>query len=338
MKRGVLLLLTLWVVGLRAESLELAWPTPNRAWLEGRPIRDFIQPTESGEPESGCFGCVRSNGYQFHEGIDIKPVRRDSRGEPLDDVFAALPGVVRYVNLRPGESSYGRYIVLEHPSVTPAIYTLYAHLASVAPGIAPGAQVQRSQVIARMGHSAGGYAIPLARAHLHFEMGVMVTRDFQSWYDWKKFRSPNEHGIWNGMNLMGFDPLDFLRKFRARQVSGFQDYFSKMQPAVRVRIATKTVPDFVARYPSLLTRPLPPGSAVAGWEITCNWTGLPFAWTPLTPAEVAGLASNQPMIAWADFDLQRYHHCKSIVRVRGSGYVPGTDLGIVLQQLFGLRD
>ena len=123
----------------------------------------------------------------------------------------------------------------------------------------------------------------------------MVTRDFQSWYDWKKFRSPNEHGIWNGMNLMGFDPLDFLDKLRARRVNDFQDYFAQMQPAVRVRIAIGMVPDFVARYPSLLTKPLPPTGLVAGWEITCNWTGLPFAWTPLTPAEVTGLAPNRPL-------------------------------------------
>jgi len=331
------LLFALIATALREEQLELVWPTANPAWSEGRPIKDFIQPTESGEPESGCFGGVRSNGYQFHEGIDLKPLRRDARGEPLDHVFAVLPGVVRYVNLRPGESSYGRYIVLEHTGVSPSIYTLYAHLANVAPGIAPGANVERGQIIAQMGHSAGGYPIPLARAHLHFEMGVMVTREFQAWYDRKKFGSPNEHGIWNGMNLMGFDPLDFFDKFRGRRVAGFQDYFAQMQPTVRVRIATGCVPDFMARYPSLLAKPLPPTGIVAGWEITCNWTGLPFAWTPLTPAEVVGLPPDQPVVTWADVESQRRHPCKSLVRERGTGYVIGSDLEMVLQQLFGPR-
>jgi murein DD-endopeptidase MepM/ murein hydrolase activator NlpD len=336
--KKIFLLFALVATALRAEQLELVWPTANPAWSEGRPIQDFIQPTESGEPESGCFGGVRSNGYQFHEGIDLKPLRRDARGEPLDHVFAVLPGVVRYVNLRPGESSYGRYIVLEHTGVSPSIYTLYAHLASVAPGIAPGASVERGQIIAQMGHSAGGYPIPLARAHLHFEMGVMVTREFQAWYDRKKFGSPNEHGIWNGMNLMGFDPLDFFDKFRGRRVAGFQDYFAQMPPAVRVRIATGRMPDFVARYPSLLTRPLPPTGAVAGWEITCNWTGLPFAWTPLTAAEIAGLPPGQPVVTWADVESQRKHPCKSVVHERSSGYTPGADLETVLQQLFGPRN
>jgi peptidoglycan LD-endopeptidase LytH len=338
MKKGLLLFMLAVVAALPAEQLELAWPTPNRAWLEGRPIQDFIQPTESGEVESGCFGCVRSNGYQFHEGIDLKPVRRDARGEPLDQVFAMLPGMVRYVNLRPGESTYGRYIVIEHTGVMPAIYTLYAHLASVAPGIAAGATVERGQVIAQMGHSAGGYPIPLDRAHLHFEMGVMVTREFQAWYDWKKFSSPNEHDIWNGMNLMGFDPLDFFDKFRAHEVNTFQEYFAQMRPAVRVRIATGRVPDFVMRYPSLLTKPLPPVGAVAGWEIECDWTGLPFRWTPLAPNETSGLVPDQPVVTWADLESQRMHHCKLLVRPQDTGYAIADDLEIVLQQLFGLRD
>jgi hypothetical protein len=336
--KKIFVLLVLAVAALRAERIDFAWPTPNRAWIEGRPRPDFIQPTESGQTESGCFGCVRSNGGQFHEGIDLKPVQRDARGEPLDQVFAVLPGVVRYVNLRPEKSTYGRYIVIEHPGMTPAIYTLYAHLANVAPGVAPDARVGRGQAIAQMGHSAGDYSIPLERAHLHFEMGVMVTRDFQAWYYWKKFPDPNEHGIWNGINLMGFDPLDFLEKFRAKQVDNFQDYFARMQPAVRVRIATSLVPDFVVRYPSLLKKPLPPDGRVAGWEIVCDWTGLPFAWTPLAPAEITGLAPNQPVVMWADLESQRLHHCKTLVRPLGSGYAIVGDLELVLQQLFGLRN
>lgn len=323
---------------LQGQRLDPVWPTPNPAWSEGRPIRDFIQPTESGEVESGCFGCVRSNGDQFHEGIDLKPVRRDAHGEPLDHVFAVLPGVVRYVNLRPRESTYGRYIVIEHTRVTPAVYTLYAHLASVAPGIAAGAGVERGQIIAQMGHSAGGYPFPVERAHLHFEMGVMVTRDFQSWYDWKKFPDPNEHGLWNGINLMGFDSLDFFNKWRAHKVDNFADYFAQMSPAVRVRLATGRVPDFVTRYPSLLTKPLPPAGGVAGWEVACDWTGLPFRWTPLEAKDVAGLAPDQPVVVWADVESQREHPCKTLIRPRGSGYAICSDLATVLQQLFGLRD
>jgi len=319
-----------------APRLEFVWPTPNPAAARGKPIQEFVQPTVSGEAESGLFGCVRSNGAQFHEGVDLKPLQRDARGEPLDQVLAAMAGIVRHVNARAGESSYGRYVVIEHPDASPAVYTLYAHLRGIEPGIRPGVRVTAGQIIARMGRSAGGYSIPKDRAHLHFEIGLMVTRDFQAWYQWKKFGSPNEHGAWNGMNLMGFDPLDWFGQFRAGRIGGFQQYLDNMKPAVRVRVVTSRVPDFIQRYPTLLRRSMPLG-LVAGWEIECNWSGLPFAWTPLTSSETLGQRAGTVQILAVDSAITRAYRCKSLVRQRGGRNAPGPDLEEVLQQLFGLR-
>lgn len=319
-----------------AQRLELAWPTPNTAFRDGKSIAAFIQPTESGEVTSGLFGCVRTNGTQFHEGLDLYPMARGRSGEATDKIFAALGGVVRHINTKPGASSYGRYIVLDHPGVTPAIYTLYAHLSAVAPGLKIGDRVGLGQVIATMGRSAGGYTIPKDRAHLHFEFGLRVTDDFASWYRFRKFGSPNDHGLWNGMNLLGFDPLDFFTRFRAREVNNFQEYLAREPAAVTFRIATSRQPDFVRRYPSLVTGPIPMGG-VAGWEIKLNATGLPFAWTPLSATEVAGLGANGVRITKVDPDLIRTHRCKALVTARGTGYVPARDLTTLLQQVFGLR-
>jgi murein DD-endopeptidase MepM/ murein hydrolase activator NlpD len=332
---GMVLLLALTAAAQAGERIAIVWPTPNDAFAEGKPLGAFIQDAGSGDPESGGFGCVRSNGYQFHEGIDIKALNRDRHGEPIDDVYAAMDGVVRYINPHPGDSSYGRYVVLEHPDLTPAVYTLYAHLTRTVPGLSPGVRVARGQVIGTMGHSAGGYAIPRERAHLHFEIGLMVTRDFQTWYATKKFGSPNEHGLYNGMNLMGFDPLDFLRQFRARTVNNFQEYLAQMEPAVRVRLATRRTPDLVQRYPALLTKE--PPMVVAGWDIKFNWTGLPIALTPLSAAETAGLTPDQPVFLDVNTDSERRHHCKSLVVSRHGGWTAGKDLEIVLQQMFGIR-
>ena len=318
-----------------ADRVDIIWPTANPAWANGKPLGDYLQHAGSGDPESGAFGGVRNGGMHFHEGLDIKCLARDRRGEPTDSVVAAMAGVVRHVNSAAGESSYGRYIVLEHPGETPAVYTLYAHFARIV--VHEGESVAQGQVLGVMGHSSGGYMIPAERAHVHFEIGVMVARDFQAWYDRRKFGSRNDHGAWNGMNLMGFDPLDFLNQWRARRVNTFQDYFTKMEPAVRLRLATHRTPDFVTRYPSLLTKPLPLGP-VSGWEIKCNWTGIPFAWTPLTAAEVIGLSPDVPVIVEANTELARRERSKSIaVARRGGGWAVGKDLEIVLQQLFGLR-
>lgn len=316
-----------------ANRIEIVWPTPSTDWAEGHPVRDFLQHAGSGDAESGGFGGVRSGGSQFHEGIDIKPVSRDRRGEPTDSVFAAMSGVVRHISSNPGNSSYGRYVVLEHPDMAPGVYTLYAHLARIAPGLRIGATVEMRQILGAMGHSSGGYVIPRDRAHLHFEIGLMVTRRFQSWYDARKFGSRNEHQLWNGMNLVGIDPLDFLNEWRSRRVNNFEQYFAAMEPTVRLKIATSQMPDFITRYPALLTKPLP--QAIAGWEIKFNWTGLPFSWTPLVPMEVIGLPAGQPVIIDANAAEERRQRSKSMAVMRHGRWTPGSDLQTVLQQLFG---
>ena len=336
MQRIVLILSSVFLaVGVSAQRIEIQWPTPNPAFEQGKGFEAWAQPTVSGDPESGLFGCVRSGGTQFHEGLDIRPVGRDRRGEPTDQIVAAMDGVVRNANSQAGESNYGRYLVLEHPEMSPAIYTLYAHLAKIEPGIRAGVTVKRGQVIGTMGRSAGSGGIPRERAHMHFEIGLMMTQDFESWYGWKKFGSRNEQGLWNGMNLMGIDPLDFLRDWRTHKVDNFQQYFDQLRGVVRVRIATNRVPDFITRYPALLRKPM--SGVVAGWEIECNSTGVPFAWTPLTAADVTGMRPGGVQVVSVESALVRAYHCKSLVKPHGAGYVPGADLTTMLQQVFGLR-
>lgn len=337
MRRFLFTLLFLFssLLAVKAARIEFVWPTPNKAWEQGKGIEAFIQPTVSGDPESGLFGGVRSGGTQFHEGLDIKCIQRDRHGEPTDPVFAAMDGVVRHVALRPGESNYGRYIVIEHPGLSPAVYTLYAHLARVEPGIRPGTTVKAGQVLGVMGHSSSG-SIPRDRAHLHFEIGLRVSDNFDLWYHSKKFGSVNEQGNWNGMNLMGFDPLDFLRQWKAERVEDFQQYLDHLRPVVRVRVVTNRMPDFIQRYPTLLKKPLPTG-LVGGWEVACNATGLPFAWTPLTTNEVAGRPSGDVDILSVDAAAVHSIRYKSLIKTRHGSSIPGTDLEIMLQQVFGVR-
>jgi len=317
-------------------QLELVWPTPNTAYAEGKSIETFVQATASGDPASGLFGCARSGGQQFHEGIDLNPVKRDARGEALDDIFAAMPGVVRHINVRAGESNYGRYIVIEHADVHPAVYSLYAHLSAVSPGLKVGGFVKAGQVIATMGRTSGSGTIPRERAHLHFEIGLLATRQFHSWYAWKKFGSQNEQGLYNGMNLMGLDPLDFFNQFRSRKVSGFLDYFAQLPVVARVRVATKFVPDLVLRYPQLLTSEVP-SAGLAGWEIKLSATGLPFSWRPLSATDVLGYRTNEVRLSEVDSEALRRCRCKSIAVLKSGKFRPGSDLATMLQLVLGLR-
>lgn len=316
-----------------ASRIEIGWPTPNPAYLENRPLEAFVQPTESRAISSGLFGCTRTKGRQFHEGVDLRPLRRDSRGEATDEIFAILPGVVRHINRRAGDSSYGRYVVLEHPDQVPAVYSLYAHLSSLRAGLKVGDQLSLGDILGIMGRSAGGYSIPKDRAHLHFEIGLRLSDDFQQWYEGRKFSTRNQHGVWNGMNLLGVDPLEFYRLFRQQRVNHFGDYFDQLAAALRVRVVRPGTPDFVRRYPSLLARA--PEGEPAGWEVTVDRYGMPFSWRPLTVRETMGMRRGDVDIVWTNDSLLESCRCKRLVtRLRGRA-VPDRDLEILLQLLFG---
>lgn len=333
MRAAFFLCLLVTVRGWSAE-LPLAWPTPNPAWSQGRGLESYVQPTASGEINSGLFGGTRSGGRQFHEGIDLKPIRRDAKGEPTDAIFAIMDGVVRHLAHAAGSGGYGRYVVLEHPGAKPAVYTLYAHLGSIDPALRLGGAVKRGQVIGIMGRSAGGYTIPKERAHLHLEIGLMMTQTFAAWYAGRGFGSPNQHGLWNGINLMGVDPLEIFNALRNGKVDSIAEYFEDMKPVLRVRIASMRIPDFTERYPSLVERR--EGAFVGGWDIWINSTGLPFRWRALEPADVKDWKSGEVRLFDLDERAIAAARSRSLVSRRRGVAVPGEDLETVLQQLFGV--
>jgi peptidoglycan LD-endopeptidase LytH len=160
------------------------FPTANRTLLDpdGGAERFYVG-TQGKEWTSGQFGCVRSDGYKFHEGDDIRCLTRDRRGEPIDEVMAAADGEVAYVNHHPGLSNYGNYIVLRHRMDAIETYTLYAHLSEIAPGIAPGAAVKTGQRIATMGRTSNTrQSITKERAHCHFEINLVANERFSEWF------------------------------------------------------------------------------------------------------------------------------------------------------------
>jgi len=283
----------------------ILWPTPNPAFMQGGALAAWAQDTGTGDPHSGLFGCVRDDGHKFHEGIDIKCVQRDKKGEPLDAVSAALAGRVVYIEMVAASGDYGRYIVLEHPSADVPVYTLYAHLSAIAPGLKVGQTVAAGETIATMGHS-GTENIPVTRAHLHFEIGLRLTDNFQFYYDQEKLPGKNAHGNYNGINLIGSDPQAFFEQARTGKFQNFADYFRAMPTAFTLRVTTAHVPDFATRYPALLAKPVPM-SGVAGWDVAFTWYGMPKQMTPLPPG-TPGLGA-PGAVALVSYDRAQFTGC-----------------------------
>ena len=114
-----------------------------------------MRPTAPDKPwTSGSFGCVRNDGQRMHEGLDIRHLLTDKHGEPADPVMAAADGTVVYFNVKPSLSNYGNYIVIRHVVEGIEIYSLYAHLSAIQPGLKVGQPVKAGEVIATMGRTS----------------------------------------------------------------------------------------------------------------------------------------------------------------------------------------
>ena len=319
---------------LKAAPLVLVWPTPNTAFQEGRPAADYLQPTQSGKPESGGYGCVRNNGARFHEGVDLKAVRRDSKGEPIDPVFAIMDGKVAYINQRPGKSSSGRYLVIEHTGQPLALYSLYAHLRRIQPNLKTGSSVKAGDALGTMGRSAI-YSIPKSRAHLHLEIGLQLSDTFQKWYDLKDFENPNEHGNMNGLNLIGFDSLAFFSMFKNKQRIDIGEYIKKQPVAFTLRVLTRKTPDFVRRYPSLLEGTYSDDSLAAGWDVDFTAFGFPIKWKPVLMEDLLEpWNENRVILLHWQTGLLNPVSCRDTISPDGS---MGANLRQILELLFEFR-
>jgi peptidoglycan LD-endopeptidase LytH len=280
--RVFLLILSSFVLAATARALDICLPTANDALLRPGGDADFFQPTVEGTVESGMFGCVRVNGHRFHEGIDIKCLQRDRRGEPIDPVHAAADGEVAFINTRPGLSNYGRYVVLQHRWDDVQVSSLYAHLSEVTRGLVAGQPVKKGQVIGVLGHSANTReGIPRDRAHLHFEINFLLNPNFYIWYPKHDPDAP-PFGNFNGKNLIGLDAAAFLRAYAANRKLNFAQYVSQQPIAFTALVGARPWP-WLTLHPEQVQ---PANGTPIAYEISLTYWGMPVAVSPRTAGEI----------------------------------------------------
>jgi murein DD-endopeptidase MepM/ murein hydrolase activator NlpD len=205
---------------------------------------------------------------RFHEGIDIRCLHRDTRGEPLDDVRAIADGKVVHTNQVPGYSNYGRYIVIEHDWNGSPYYSLYGHLSEIAVGV--GQRVNRGERIARMGHTGEG--LNQARAHVHLELNLMFSRNFESWHD-RNFRDPNHNGIYNGINLAGLDIARFFLEHDKRPDLTVPAFLAEEETFYKVTVPDSPHFDLRKFYPWMVKNISPNAKS---WEVSFARSGVPL--------------------------------------------------------------
>jgi murein DD-endopeptidase MepM/ murein hydrolase activator NlpD len=269
----------------RAAAIDLILPTSNHALFEGRP-EDFYMFTSEGRDtpwEGGQYGYVR-NGRQtklgevftrFHEGVDIKPVYRDAAGKPLDTVMSISQGRVAYACTTAGRSNYGRYIVVEHIWDGSPYYSLYAHLNEV--WVSAGDIVEQGSAIGLLGYT--GVGINRRRAHLHFEVGLLLSNYFDAWHSIISPRDSNYHGISNGHNISGVDVARLYLTMRDDPSMTMPEFLATEKVGFRMIVPNTGPIDLLERYPWLMPKKLrretPPS-----WEIAFSSSCLPLSILP----------------------------------------------------------
>lgn len=291
----------------------LATPTPQQNLLNPDEP-GVLQPTGSGRLESAKFGSTRTGLRAgrlvpvFHEGVDIAATQRDRKGVPVDPVFAVAAGRVAFVNTVGGKSTYGKYVVIEHPdpslghvekrdgTVVPAtVYTLYAHLADVRFGIRPGHTVEPGDEIGTLGNTSSTQPpIPRERSHLHWEVGLLLNARYEIKHREEKL-SP-DFGNYHGHNLFAIDPLVFYAAHARDPGLTMAAHLATVPVACEVALRGKT-PDFFRRFPALWQGAPHDGGPLF---LKLSESGLPLAGRNATAAEAARLGNQRQAVLRVD--------------------------------------
>jgi murein DD-endopeptidase MepM/ murein hydrolase activator NlpD len=241
--------------------------------------------------------------------------------------MATADGTVVYFSTKPALSNYGRYIVIRHVIEGIEIYSLYAHLSEIQPGLKIGQSVRAGETIGTMGRTSNtGETITKDRAHVHFELNLFVNEGFPGWYKKTFPGQRNDHGIWNGQNLDGLDPRKiFIAEHNPAAKFSLLNFLRSQTELCRVFVRATNFP-YLKRYPMLvLSNPTAQRESVAGYEIALNYNGVAFALMPRAASEIHGQGRFQ--LLSVNEAEERANPCRHLL-VQRRGRWQLTDTGI----------
>jgi hypothetical protein len=155
------------------------------------------------------------------------------------------------------------------------------------------------------------------RAHVHFELNLLINDRFAAWYKRTFPGQRNDHGAWNGQNLVALDPrLILLEQQRLGAKFNLLHHLLNQTELCRVLVTATNFP-WLKRYGALI-RPNPQAEkeGVAGFEIALNFNAVPFELIPRAASEIKGKAKFQLLsVNEAEY---RKNPCRRLVTKRGS--------------------
>ena len=123
-----------------------------------------------------------------------------------------------------------------------------------------GADIERDETIAK------------DRAHVHFELNLLVNDNFAAWFKKASLGERNDHGEWNGQNLNGLHVRQILLEENNLAAKfNLADFLRGQTELCRVLVRATNFP-YLKRYAALvLKNPVAEKAGVAGYEIALNY-------------------------------------------------------------------
>jgi hypothetical protein len=138
-----------------------------------------------------------------------------------------------------------------------------------------GETVRGGQRIAVMGYTGTG--INRERAHLHLEVCLMFSREFEAWYNTFFKNDPNHHGLYNGMNLAGVDVARLYLALRKNPALTIPEFLAGEETFYKVALPKARHFELPTLYPWMLAAGKRNGSS---WEVSFARSGVPLRIEP----------------------------------------------------------
>ncbi|MEC7201514.1 MAG: hypothetical protein VXW84_12800, partial [Verrucomicrobiota bacterium] len=185
-----------------------------------------------------------------------------------------------------------------------------------------GRKVLAGAPVATMGRSSNAARIAPYRAHLHFELAMVINEHFDDWFQARKPGQINDHGPWNGRNLMGLDPEAlFKEQWRLGNAFSLLDHFKHQDIYFKLKVDSPSFP-WVNRYAALIepaTGGDPGRSAeVSSYELSFNAFGLPVAAKPLFGKDLE--KSKLWEVSYVNEAIHKAFKCSKKIVPKGDGY------------------
>src|SRR5262249_1889752 len=152
------------------------------------------------------------------------------------------------------------------------------HLSEIRSDLRLGIKVAGGEKIAVMGRTANTHeGISKDRAHVHFELNLLVNDRYAERHRKALPGQRNDHGESNGRNLLGLDTRLILLQEHERAANfNLLSFVQHQTELCRVQVRKTNFPWLKRYHPLVRSNPRAEKEGVAGYELALNFNGIPF--------------------------------------------------------------